>query len=208
MSIIQLDKTTFALAFFALMTCFSQNAKAAQIFDWQFYSWGGAALVGSGQLVAGPHPDSQYQTINLGGQNIPFFQITGMSGNFMGRTITGVTSDRTNLLDPRSVENAPGVVGMYIPNTWNVADLGITTTSNSSYLVMDSPFGRNNTVHEVQIVNGSYINTPSVRIGSGYVLVTPVPEPSALSLIVVGLSGLALVRRRMSVGRFPIISEA
>jgi len=193
MSIIQLDKTTFALAFFALMTCFSQNAKAAQIFDWQFYSSGGAALVGSGQLVAGPHPDSQYQTINLGGQNIPFFQITGMSGNFMGRTITGVTSDRLNLLDPRSVENAPGVVGNYIPNTWNVADLGITTTSNSSYLVMDSPYGRRNIVFEVQTVGSN-----SAELGRGYILVTPsaVPEPSALSLLAIGLGGLALVRRR------------
>jgi hypothetical protein len=193
MKIIQLKKTTFSLAFFALMTCFSQNAKAAQIFDWQFYSWGGAALVGSGQLVAGPHPDSQYQTINLGGQNIPFFQITGMSGNFMGRTITGVTSDRLNLLDPRSVENAPGVVGMYIPNTWNVADLGITTTSNSSYLVMDSPYGRNNIVYEVQTVGSN-----SAALEGGYMLVTPsaVPEPSALSLLAIGLGGLALVQRR------------
>jgi len=193
MKIIQLNKSTFALAFFALMMCFSQNAKAAQIFDWQFYSGGGAALLGSGQLVAGPHPDSQYQTINLGGQNIPFFQITGMSGNFMGRTITGVTSDRLNLLDPRSVENAPGVVGNYIPNTWNVADLGITTTSNSSYLVMDSPYARYNIVYEVQTVGSN-----SAALERGYILVTPsaVPEPSALSLLAIGLGGLALVRRR------------
>ena len=193
MKIAKLNKTTLAFAFFALMTCFSQNAKAAQIFDWQFYSGVGAALVGSGQLVAGPHPDPQYQTFNLGGQNIPFFQITGMSGNFMGRTITGVTSGNTNLLDPRSVENAPGVVGGYIPNTWNVADLGITTTSNSSYLVMDSPYGRYNIVYEVQIVNSS-----SAALERGYMLATPsaVPEPSALSLLAIGLGGLAVLRRR------------
>ena len=111
----------------------------------------------------------------------------------MGRTITGVTSDRLNLLDPRSVENAPGVVGMYIPNTWNVADLGITTTSNSSYLVMDSPYGRNNIVYEVQTVGSN-----SAALEGGYMLVTPsaVPEPSALSLLAVGLGGLALIRRR------------
>jgi len=193
MKITQTKKTILSLAFFALATCFSQNAKASQIFDWQFYSWGGAALVGSGQLFAELSADPQYQTINLGGQNIPFFQITGMSGNFMGRTITGVISGNLNLLDPRSVENAPGVVGGYIPNTWTVADLGITTTSSSSYLVMDSPYGRYNTVHEVQIVNSS-----SVALEGGYMLATPsaVPEPSALSLLAVGLGGLALIRRR------------
>ena len=86
----------------------------------------------------------------------------------MGRTITGVTSDRLNLLDPRNVENAPGVVGGYIPNTWNVADLGITTTSNSSYLVMDSPYGRNNIVYEIQTVDSN-----SATLEGGYILVTP-----------------------------------
>ena len=86
----------------------------------------------------------------------------------MGRTITGVTSDRLNLLDPRNVENAPGVVGMYIPNTWNVADLGITTTSNSSYLVVDSPYGRHNIVYEIQTVDSN-----SEALEGGWILVTP-----------------------------------
>ena len=86
----------------------------------------------------------------------------------MGRTITGVASDYLNLLDPRNVENAPGVVGMYIPNTWNVAELGITTTSNSSYLVMDSPYGRNNIVYEIQTVDSN-----STPLEGGYILVTP-----------------------------------
>jgi len=195
MKIIQLNKSTFALAFFALMMCFSQNAKAAQIFDWQFYSSDGASLLGSGQLVAGTHSRPDYQTFEWYGQTVRAFEITQMSGSLLGRTITGVVPNlEFNLLDPRMTPNTPGQINYLIPNTWTITATAIATTSSSSYLVINAD--RSSTVREVQIVNGSYINTPSVGIGSGYVLVTPVPEPSALSLLAIGLGGLALVRRR------------
>ena len=195
MKITKLNKTTLAFAFFALMTCFSQNAKAAQIFDWQFYSSGGASLLGSGQLVAGTHSRSDRQTFEWYGQTVQFFEITQMSGSLLGRTITGVVPNlNLNLLDPRMTPNTPGQINYLIPNTWTIQETAIATTSSSSYLVIDA--SNSNSVYEVQIVNGSYINTPSVGIGSGYVLVTPVPEPSALSLLAIGLGGLAMVRRR------------
>jgi hypothetical protein len=177
------------------MMCFSQNAKAAQIFDWQFYSSDGASLLGSGQLVAGTHSRPDRQTFEWYGQTVRFFEITQMSGSLLGRTITGVVPNlEFNLLDPRMTPNTPGQINYLIPNTWTITSTAIATTSSSSYLVINAD--RSSTVDEVQIVNGSYINTPSVGIGSGYVLVTPVPEPSALSLLAIGLGGLALVRRR------------
>ena len=195
MKITKLNKTTLAFAFFALMTCFSQNAKAAQIFDWQFYSSDGASLLGSGQLVAGTHSRPDRQTFEWYGQTVQFFEITQMSGSLLGRTITGVVPNlNPNLLDPRMTPNTPGQINYLIPNTWTIQETAIATTSSSSYLVIDA--SNRNSVYEVQIVNGSYINTPSVGIGSGYVLVTPVPEPSALSLLAIGLGGLAMARRR------------
>jgi hypothetical protein len=194
MKIIQLKKTTFALAFFALMTCFSQNSKASQIyeFDWQFYSYGGS-MIGSGKLVSVASSTPGYQSVLWGGQNLPVYQITGISGTLLGRALTGLWGTDTYYLDPRSTENVPGTNGgQYLQNNWTFGG-SFTTDSSTSYYTVDAPYGRRSEIYEVQISNQS-----SALVAGGYSLSTPtaVPEPSALSLLAIGLGGLALVQRR------------
>ena len=194
MKVVQLNKTTFALAFFALMTCFSQNSKASQIyeFDWQFYSYGGS-MIGSGKLVSVASSAPGYQSVPWGGENLPVYQITGISGTLLGRALTGLWGTDTYYLDPRSTENVPGTNGgQYLQNNWTFAG-SFTTDSSTSYYMVDAPYGRRSEIYEVQISNQS-----SALVAGGYSLSTPtaVPEPSTLSLLAIGLGGLALVRRR------------
>ena len=194
MKIAQTKKTILSLAFFALTTCFSQNAKASQIyeFDWQFYSNGGS-IIGSGKLISVASSTPGYQSVPWGGQNLPVYQITGISGTLLGRSLTGLWGTDTYYLDPRSTENVPGTNGgQYLQNNWTFMG-SFTTDSSTSYYTVDAPYGRRSEIYEVQISNQS-----SALVAGGYSLSTPtaVPEPSALSLLAVGLGGLALVRRR------------
>jgi len=194
MNMTQTKKTILSLAFFALTTCFSQNAKASQIyeFDWQFYSNGGS-MIGSGKLISVASSTPGYESVPFGGQNIPVYQITGISGTLLGRSLTGLWGTDTYYLDPRSTENVPGTNGgQYLQNNWTFTG-SFTTDSSTSYYTVDAPYARRSDIFEVQISNQSY-----AHVARGYSLSTPtaVPEPSALSLLAVGLGGLALVRRR------------
>jgi len=194
MKIAQTKKTILSLAFFALTICFSQNAKATQIyeFDWQFYSWD-SSMIGSGKLVSVASNTPGYENVPWVGQNLPVYQITGISGTLLGRSLTGLWGTDPYYLDPRSTENVPGTNGgQYLQNNWTFMG-SFTTDSSTSYYTVDAPYGRRSEIYEVQISNQS-----SALVAGGYSLSTPaaVPEPSALSLIVVGLSGLALLRRR------------
>jgi hypothetical protein len=195
MNMTQTKKTILSLAFFALTTCFSQNAKASQIyeFDWQFYSWDNS-MIGSGKLVSVASNTPNYENVPWGGQNLPVYQITGISGTLLGHSLTGLFGTDTYYLDPRSTENVPGTNGgQYLQNNWTFLGSFTTDIPNKFYTI-DAPYGRYSVIYERALDNP---NT-SLAVGGGYSLSTPaaVPEPSALSLIVVGLSGLALIRRR------------
>jgi len=194
MNMTQTKKTILSLAFFALTICFSQNAKASQIyeFDWQFYSYGGS-MIGSGKLVSVASSTPGYESVLWGGQSLPVYQITGISGTLLGHTLTGLWGTDPYYLDPRSTENVPGTNGgQYLQNNWTFGG-SFTTDSSTSYYTIDAPYGRRSEIYEVQISNQS-----SALVTGGYSLSTPtaVPEPSALSLLAVGLGGLALLRCR------------
>jgi len=150
-------------------------------------------MIGSGKLVSVASSTPGYESVLWGGQSLPVYQITGISGTLLGHTLTGLWGTDPYYLDPRSTENVPGTNGgQYLQNNWTFMG-SFTTDSSTSYYTVDAPYGRRSEIYEVQISNQS-----SALVAGGYSLSTPtaVPEPSALSLLAVGLGGLALLRSR------------
>ena len=196
MKVIQLNKTTFALAFFALMTCFSQNAKAQSLLDFDFYSTGGTVGESMTGRIFGLSDNSTSTpssvalfTINgvtvntiFSAYNTIYRNFTVNDGQITGANFNNQIRGTSRIVNGSMVQTAiPGTV-YYFENL----TLGYAGQNHADFFP----------------VSGDYQNPPLVyRNNAGFSAVTytqvaSVPEPSALSLLAIGLGGLAMARRR------------
>jgi hypothetical protein len=196
MQIIRINKITPALAFFALMTCFSQNAKAQSLLDFDFYSTEGTTSQSMTGRIFGLSDNSTSTpssvalfTINgvtvntiFSAYNTIYRNFTVNDGQITGADFNVTIFGKRKRVNGRWVETAiPGTV-YYFENL----TLGYAGQNHANFFP----------------VPGDYQNPPLVYVSNAgfsavtYTQVASVPEPSSLSLLAIGLGGLALVRRR------------
>jgi hypothetical protein len=195
MQIIRINKITPALAFFALMTCFSQNAKAQSLLDFDFYSTKGTTSESMTGRIFGLSDNSTSTP-----SSVALFTINGVTVNTIFSVydsysvftvndgqITG--ADYSNAIFGKSKRKNGTWVETAIPGTVYFMEeltLGYAGQNHANFFP----------------VSGDYQNPPLVYVNNAgfsavtYTQVASVPEPSALSLLAIGLGGLALVRRR------------
>jgi len=194
MNMTQTKKTILSLAFFALTTCFSQNAKAQSLLDFDFYSTGGTV----GQSMTG--------------------RIFGLSDNSTSTpssvalfTINEVTVNTIfsayNTIYRNFTVNDGQITGANFNNqifgTSKKGSMVQTAIPGTVYYLENLTLGYAGQNHaNFYPVIGDYQNPPLVYVNNAgfsavtYTQVASVPEPSALSLLAIGLGGLALIRRR------------
>ena len=196
MKIAQTKNTILSLAFFALTTCFSQNAKAQSLLDFDFYSTTGTtdeSMTGrifglSDNSTSAPSSVTLF-TINGVTVNTTFSAFNSIYRNFTVNDgqITG--ADYSNAIFGKSKRVNGTRVETAIPGTVYFMEeltLGYAGQNHANFFP----------------VSGDYQNPPLVYVNNAgfsavtYTQVASVPEPSALSLLAIGLGGLALIRRR------------
>ena len=203
MKIIQLNKSTFALAFFALMMCFSQNAKAQSLLDFDFSVYGGTYRGGNNPSMTGKVFGLQDNatskaasisllTLNGVDVNVQFMPSNVMSGYDWFTVANGSVTDLKVLAQRfgSAIFNSPNPPGYNtIPDTAYTRQILYLNFNGLTAAGLDT---------RTYSWNAAYNTSTSYYTANSAITFTPaaVPEPSALSLIVVGLSGLALVRRR------------
>ena len=196
MKIIQLNKSTFALAFFALMMCFSQNAKAQSLLDFDFYSTTGTTSASMSGRIFGLSDNSTSTpssvtlfTINGVTVNTIFSVYNNIYRNFTVNNgqITGANFNITIFGESR-FENGT-MVETAIPGTdyyFQNLKLGYAGQNAANFFPVSEDY---ETPALIYVNNAGFSAVTYTQAAS-------VPEPSALSLLAIGLGGLALVRRR------------
>jgi len=196
MKIIQLNKSTFALAFFALMMCFSQNAKAQSLLDFDFYSTTGTTSASMSGRIFGLSDNSTSTP-----SSVTLFTINGVTVN----TIFSVydTPARNFTVDNGQITAANFNITMRgtsrfengrpvqtaIPGTDYYSQLLKLGYAGQNGAVFSPVFGDNETPRLAYVNNTGFSAVTYTQAAS-------VPEPSSFSLLAIGLGGLALVRRR------------
>jgi hypothetical protein len=196
MKTIQLNKSTFALAFFALMMCFSQNAKAQSLLDFDFYSTEGTTSESMTGRIFGLSDNSTSTP-----SSVALFTINGV-------TVNTIFSVYDSIYRNFTVDN-----GQITAANFNITMRGTSRTVNgrrvqtaipgTDYYIQNLKFGyagQNGANffpvpedYETPIL--VYVNNAGFSAVT-YTQVASVPEPSSFSLLAIGLGGLALVRRR------------
>jgi hypothetical protein len=196
MKIIQVNKTTFALAFFALMMCFSQNAKAQSLIDFDFYSTKGTTSESMTGRIFGLSDNSTSTpssvalfTINGVTVNTIFSAWDSIYRNFTvdNGQITGANFNITMIGESRfeneiMVETAIPGTDYYFQNL----KLGYAGQNAANFFPVSEDY---ETPFLVYVNNAGFSAVTYTQAAS-------VPEPSSFSLLAIGLGGLALVRRR------------
>jgi len=192
----QTKKTILSLAFFALTTCFSQNAKAQSLLDFDFYSTGGTVGESMTGRIFGLSDNSTSTpssvalfTINgvtvntiFSAYNTIYRNFTVNDGQITGANFNNQIRGTSRIVNGSMVQTAiPGTV-YYSENL----TLGYAGQNHANFYPV---------IGDYQNPSLVYVNNAGFSAVT-YTQVASVPEPSALSLIAVGLSGLALIRRR------------
>jgi hypothetical protein len=196
MKIIQLNKSTFALAFFALMMCFSQNAKAQSLLDFDFYSTTGTTSASMSGRIFGLSDNSTSTP-----SSVTLFTINGVTVNTIFSVYDSIYRNFT--VDNGQITAANFNITMRgtsrIVNGTRVETARPGTDYYSQYLKLGYA-GQNAAIFRPVLGDNetpflSYVNNAGFSAVT-YTQAASVPEPSALSFLAIGLGGLALVRRR------------
>ncbi len=163
----------------AILPIHGQPAEALLLWNW---SYSGTGVSASGTLTTNDAPDAA-----------GFYQIVGITGTDNGATITGLQPTGTAI---------PGNEPYAVDNLVSAAEPHLTThgfgfsLANGNYA---NPFYNGSTYYE-------YLSVPPYVNGAGPERPVPfsaaiVPEPSAASLMLVGLVGLFSFARIFRAGR-------
>jgi len=192
----QTKKNILSLAFFALTTCFSQNAKAQSLLDFDFYSTGGTTSQSMTGRIFGLSDNSTSTpssvalfTINGVTVNTIFSVYDSIYRNFTvdNGQITVANFNITMRGTSRFQNGRP--VETAIPGTDYYSQYLKLGYAGQNAAIFRPVFGDNETPWL------SYVNNAGFSAVT-YTQAASVPEPSSFSLLAIGLGGLALVRRR------------
>ena len=203
MKMTQTKKTILAFAIGAGLSLFAGNAKAVTLLDFDFSVYGGTYSGGNNPSMTGKVFGLQDNasssatsisilTLNGVDVNVQFMPSHVLSPNNWFTVVNGSVTDlkilaqrlgSTIFISP----NPPGY--NIIPDTGYTREFLYLNYNGLTAAGLDT---------RTYSWNAAYNTSTSYYTANSAITFTPasVPEPSALSLIVVGLSGLALIRRR------------
>ena len=204
MKMTQTKKTILAFAIGAGLSLFAGNAKAVTLLDFDFSVYGGTYSGGNNPSMTGKVFGLQDNatssatsisilTLNGVDVNVQFMPSNVMEGYDWFTVVNGSVTDlkilaqRLGSTIPRNFPNPPGY--NIIPDTAYTREILYLNYNGLTAAGLDT---------RTYSYNAAYNTSTSYYTANSAITFTPasVPEPSALSLIVVGLSGLALIRRR------------
>jgi hypothetical protein len=195
MNMTQTKKNILSLAFFALTTCFSQNAKAQSLLDFDFYSTKGTTSESMTGRIFGLSDNSTSTP-----SSVALFTINGVTVNTIFSVYDGY-SDFT--VDNGQITGANFNIAMIGESRFENEIMVETAIPGTDYYFQNLKLGYAGQNAAVFFPVSEDYETPFLVYvnNAGFSAVTytqaaSVPEPSSFSLLAIGLGGLALVRRR------------